>query len=71
MKIVVSMGVKFRFAAIFGKIGGKIWYNGGKLHQNGGKSRSFIRNRGNLHLQAVNFSSVKELCKATERCRNR
>ena len=31
---------------------------------------SFIRNRGNFHLQAVNFSSVKELRKATGSCRN-
>ena len=31
---------------------------------------SFIRNKGNFHLQAVNFSSVKELRKATESCRN-
>jgi hypothetical protein len=31
---------------------------------------SFIRNRGNFHLQAMNFSSVKELRKATESCRN-
>ena len=31
---------------------------------------SFIRNRGNFHLQAVNFSSVKELRKTTGSCRN-
>ena len=30
---------------------------------------SFIRNRGNFHLQAVNFPLVKELRKATESCR--
>ena len=32
---------------------------------------SFIRNRGNFHLQSLNFSSVKHLRKATGRCRHR
>jgi len=46
-------------------------------HQDGGKSRAFMRNKDFFHTQqrkfspaGVNFSSVKELRKATGSCRN-
>ena len=31
---------------------------------------SFIRNRGNFHLQAVNFAPEDHVCKDTGRCRH-
>ena len=31
---------------------------------------SFIRNRGNFHLQAVNFAHEDNVCKDTGRCRH-